>query len=120
MGRSGYGKDRSGESHGKSKQHRAETQRAERVKAASRFLRGTIIESLADRVTGAVTEDAQLLKFHGTYQQDDRDLRDERAAAARAGLRVHGPRSGPGGHGHAGQWLALDDLAGPMPTAGCD
>ncbi|NLD67622.1 MAG: assimilatory sulfite reductase (NADPH) hemoprotein subunit [Limnobacter sp.] len=51
----------------------------ERLKAASDYLRGTIIESLVDPVTGAVTEtDTKLMKFHGIYQQDDRDLRDER------------------------------------------
>ena len=86
----------------------------EQVKAASRFLRGTIVESLANPLTGSVTEsDAQLLKFHGTYQQDDRDLRDERARqrlepafAFMIRIRV------PGGVVATRQWLALDDLAG--------
>ena len=43
-------------------------------------LRGTLVESLADPVTGALREDDQqlLIKFHGSYQQDDRDLREER------------------------------------------
>lgn len=51
----------------------------ERLKAGSEQLRGTILASLADSLTGSVTaDDAKLLKFHGTYQQDDRDLRDER------------------------------------------
>lgn len=51
----------------------------ERIKAKSRFLRGTLVESLADPVTGAISEDDnKLLKFHGSYQQDDRDLREER------------------------------------------
>jgi len=51
----------------------------ERIKAKSRFLRGTIAESLADPLTGALAEDdTQLSKFHGFYQQDDRDLRSER------------------------------------------
>src|SRR5690606_19016654 len=51
----------------------------ERLKAGSNQLRGTIVESLADPVTGAVREtDAKLMKFHGIYQQDDRDLREER------------------------------------------
>ncbi|HRO59051.1 MAG TPA: assimilatory sulfite reductase (NADPH) hemoprotein subunit [Burkholderiaceae bacterium] len=51
----------------------------ERMKAASNYLRGTIIDSLVDPVTGAVVEtDTKLMKFHGIYQQDDRDLRDER------------------------------------------
>ncbi len=51
----------------------------ERIKAVSRRLRGTLAESLADPLTGGLREpDAQLLKFHGSYQQDDRDLREER------------------------------------------
>jgi sulfite reductase (NADPH) hemoprotein beta-component len=51
----------------------------ERIKADSRHLRGTLAASLADPVTGAISEsDNKLLKFHGSYQQDDRDLRDER------------------------------------------
>ena len=53
----------------------------EDIKVASRLLRGTIEEGLADDSTGAIApDDAQLTKFHGTYQQDDRDLRDERRA----------------------------------------
>ncbi len=52
----------------------------ERMKAASDYLRGTIAEGLLDRITGAVPspDDVKLMKFHGIYQQDDRDLRDER------------------------------------------
>jgi sulfite reductase (NADPH) hemoprotein beta-component len=51
----------------------------EDIKISSNFLRGTIAEGLADSSTGAIAEsDAQLTKFHGTYMQDDRDLRDER------------------------------------------
>ena len=51
----------------------------ERIKADSNYLRGTIAEGLADRITGAISEeDTKLLKFHGSYMQDDRDLRDER------------------------------------------
>ena len=51
----------------------------ERIKARSRFLRGTLVESLADAHTGAIREDdTALIKFHGSYQQDDRDIREER------------------------------------------
>jgi sulfite reductase (NADPH) hemoprotein beta-component len=51
----------------------------ETLKAQSDQLRGTIILSLLDRITGAVTpDDTKLMKFQGIYQQDDRDLRDER------------------------------------------
>src|SRR5512139_1888385 len=85
----------------------------ERIKAASNYLRGTIQQGLADPVTGAVAEeDAQLLKFHGTYQQDDRDLRVERsrqklepAYAFMIRVRV------PGGICTPAQWLHMDELA---------
>lgn len=51
----------------------------ETLKAQSRRLRGTIMESLSDLVTGALdAADAKLLKFHGAYGQDDRDVRIER------------------------------------------
>ena len=52
----------------------------ERIKENSLALRGTLAESLQDEITGAVREDDQaLIKFHGMYQQDDRDRREERA-----------------------------------------
>ena len=53
----------------------------EDIKIESNYLRGTIAEGLADTTTGAINAaDAQLTKFHGTYMQDDRDVRDERKA----------------------------------------
>ncbi len=53
--------------------------RNERIKEASEYLRGTLSEGLRDEITGAIVEDdAQLVKFHGMYLQDDRDLRPER------------------------------------------
>src|ERR1700683_475466 len=52
----------------------------ERIKQRSKGLRGTISEDLHNEITGAISEDDQaLLKFHGMYQQDDRDRREERA-----------------------------------------
>ncbi|ADE14449.1 sulfite reductase (NADPH) hemoprotein, beta-component [Nitrosococcus halophilus Nc 4] len=85
----------------------------EKLKEGSDYLRGTIKESLADPVTGAVTaDDAKLLKFHGTYQQDDRDLRTERmrqklepAYSFMVRVRM------PGGVCTPKQWLQLDELA---------
>jgi len=53
--------------------------KVEVIKEASDYLRGTILEGLADDTTGAIAKsDTQLTKFHGIYQQDDRDLRRER------------------------------------------
>ncbi|MGZ5220288.1 MAG: sulfite reductase subunit beta, partial [Chitinophagaceae bacterium] len=52
----------------------------ERIKTASKALRGTLKESLQDDITGAFREDDQsLIKFHGLYPQDDRDRREERS-----------------------------------------
>lgn len=85
----------------------------ERLKQRSRFLRGTIIESLADPLTGAISDsDTQLTKFFGIYQQDHRDVRDERRRAKlepryQFMVRVRLP----GGVLKPQQWLALDALA---------
>jgi len=85
----------------------------ERIKAKSNYLRGTIVEGLADPVTGAISDDDnKLLKFHGSYLQDDRDLREERrqqklepayAFMLRARL--------PGGVVTPAQWLVFDRIA---------
>lgn len=85
----------------------------ERLKFDSRFLRGTIEEGLLDPLTGAIRDpDTQLTKFFGIYQQDDRDLRDERRRAKlepryQFMVRVRMP----GGVCRPAQWLALDALA---------
>lgn len=87
--------------------------RNETIKDESRFLRGTIAEGLGRVETGALSEDdTQLTKFHGIYQQDDRDLRPERAKkrlekafAFMARLRI------VGGAVTSQQWLAMDRLA---------
>jgi sulfite reductase (NADPH) hemoprotein beta-component len=89
------------------------TSHLEHIKAASRFLRGGIAEGLADPVTGAIgDDDTKLLKFHGSYQQDDRDLREERrrqklepaySFMLRARL--------PGGVVTPAQWLVFDRIA---------
>jgi len=85
----------------------------ERLKAESDYLRGTIAEGLQDPITGAISaRDTQLTKFHGIYQQDDRDLREERRRqklepAYQFMVRVRLP----GGVCTTAQWLALDALA---------
>jgi sulfite reductase (NADPH) hemoprotein beta-component len=85
----------------------------ETLKAESRHLRGTIAEGLLDEITGGLSaRDQKLLKFHGMYQQDDRDLRDERrrqklepAYCFMIRVRL------PGGVCTPAQWLKLDKLA---------
>ncbi|KAI0666765.1 sulfite reductase subunit beta [Trametes maxima] len=85
----------------------------EHIKVASQYLRGTIAEGLADASTGALApSDTQLTKFHGIYQQDDRDIRDERQAqgvepAYSFMIRVRMP----GGVCSPEQWLLLDQIA---------
>lgn len=87
--------------------------RNERNKFNSRYLRGTIKPNLSDLITGSVPEsDALLLKFHGIYQQDNRE---NRAARARrklepdyqfmVRLRI------PGGRLTADQWSGLDAIS---------
>ena len=85
----------------------------EGVKARSRLLRGTLVEGLLDPVTGAIAEDdTQLLKFHGSYQQDDRDVREERRLQKLEPAYMFMIRTRlPGGVCSPKQWLALDDLA---------
>ena len=85
----------------------------EKIKAASRHLRGTIADGLADPLTGAIADsDTQLSKFHGIYQQDDRDIRSERkrqklepAFSFMIRARI------PGGLVTTAQWLGLDRIA---------
>ncbi len=85
----------------------------EGIKTNSNYLRGTLLESLADVSTGAIaSDDQQLSKFHGLYQQDDRDVRNDRrkhkldkaySFLARICL--------PGGVTTPEQWLVVDELA---------
>lgn len=92
----------------------------ERIKAASRQLRGTIAEGLADPTTGAISEpDTKLLKFHGSYQQDDRDLREERRKQKLEPLYSFMLRARlPGGVVTPAQWLVFDQLAQDFASSG--
>ncbi|HAC34126.1 MAG TPA: NADPH-dependent assimilatory sulfite reductase hemoprotein subunit, partial [Gammaproteobacteria bacterium] len=85
----------------------------EPLKKQSNFLRGTIAEGLADPVTGNICEgDAQLIKFHGCYVQDDRDLRQERLKQKLEPLYSFLIRIRmAGGVCQPQQWLDLDRLA---------
>ncbi len=85
----------------------------ERLKAESRHLRGTINEDLQDPLTGGFTADNfQLIRFHGMYQQDDRDIRAERAKQKLEPLHNVMLRARlPGGIIKPEQWLAVDEFA---------
>jgi len=85
----------------------------EGIKDSSDYLRGTILEGLADVSTGSIAaDDQQLTKFHGLYQQDDRDVRSARrkhkldkaySFLSRICL--------PGGICTTEQWILMDELA---------
>ncbi|MFB3160044.1 assimilatory sulfite reductase (NADPH) hemoprotein subunit [Neobacillus sp. 179-J 1A1 HS] len=85
----------------------------ERIKKDSNYLRGTISESMVEPLSAGISDDDnRLMKFHGSYLQDDRDLRNEREKqklepAYQFMIRVRRP----GGVATPDQWLVLDELA---------
>ena len=89
------------------------THSVEDIKSESRRLRGSLLDSLADPVSGSLREsDQTLIKYHGSYQQDDRDIRDERRRqklepAYQFMIRTRTP----GGVVTPQQWLQLDSIA---------
>src|SRR5690606_3763759 len=85
----------------------------EHIKKASDFLRGSIMESLDNPLTGALhPDDVKLIKYHGSYQQYDRDLESERKRQKLEPLYQFMLRVRiPGGITHPAQWVVLDELA---------
>lgn len=85
----------------------------EEIKRRTNYLRGNLEEALQDPITGSITEDEnRLMKFHGSYMQDDRDLRNERSKqklepAYQFMLRVRAA----GGVVTPEQWLMMDRVA---------
>jgi sulfite reductase (NADPH) hemoprotein beta-component len=85
----------------------------EHIKSRSNYLRGSLAETLEDVITGSIPEDDnRLMKFHGSYMQDDRDLRNERnkqklEPAYQFMLRVRAA----GGVVTPEQWLMMDRIA---------
>ncbi|WP_020615011.1 assimilatory sulfite reductase (NADPH) hemoprotein subunit [Paenibacillus daejeonensis] len=85
----------------------------EHIKIKSNYLRGSLAETLEDRITGSIPEDDnRLMKHHGSYMQDDRDLRNERTKqklepAYQFMLRIRAA----GGIITPSQWLVIDELA---------
>src|SRR5690625_1503944 len=85
----------------------------EKIKKESNYLRGSLIDTLEDRVTASIPDDDnRLMKFHGSYMQDDRDLRIERQKqklepAYQFMIRVRAA----GGIVIPEQYLAMDTLA---------
>ena len=87
--------------------------KVEGVKEASNYLRGTLAASLEDRSTGAIADDdTTVSKFHGIYQQDHRDQRNERKKAGLEKAFIFMIRTRvPGGVCTPEQWLKIDALA---------
>ena len=85
----------------------------EDIKQQSGRLRGTLVESLSNRITGALADDDQtLIKYHGSYQQDDRDVRDERRRQKlEPDFSFMIRTRTPGGVVTPAQWLKLDAIA---------
>ena len=90
----------------------------EGIKTASDGLRGSINESLKDEITGAIREDDKaVIKFHGMYEQDDRDRREERAAKKLDRLYTFMIRLRlPGGFITPEKWIAAHHIAGKNST----
>ncbi|WP_345884389.1 assimilatory sulfite reductase (NADPH) hemoprotein subunit [Shewanella algae] len=91
----------------------------EHIKTDSDYLRGTIREGLGTEVTGAFSDDdQQLIKFHGFYQQDDRDLRNERKEQKLEPLYSFMLRARvPGGVCTPEQWLGVDKIASDLTSS---
>ena len=91
----------------------ADSTPVEVAKDKGNYLRGTLVETFADQITGSIpAEDTYLIKFHGTYQQDDRDqriIRQEKklepAYSFMIRVRI------PGGDLSSKAWLALDAIS---------
>jgi len=90
----------------------------EKIKKQSQGLRGTIAAGLSNEITGAISEEDQaVIKFHGLYQQDDRDVREERAQKKLERLYSFMIRLRlPGGFLTPKQWITTHQIAGKNST----
>src|SRR3979490_2228220 len=88
------------------------------IKQKSEGVRGTIEQGLQNEITGAISEEDQaVIKFHGMYQQDDRDRREERAEKKLERLYSFMIRLRlPGGFLKPEQWIATHNIAGENST----
>src|ERR1017187_7224252 len=84
----------------------------ELIKENSRQLRGTLAEELAKDSERFNDQDKQLIKFHGSYQQDNRDARKDRHREGAGKSFMFMVRCKiPGGKVTASQYLTIDRLA---------
>ena len=82
----------------------------EGIKTSSRFLRGAIAEEMASGADHFTEDSKQLLKFHGSYQQEDRDARKRRDKPAGKAYMFMIRLKLPGGKLTPAQYLAMDDV----------
>ena len=85
--------------------------KVEVAKREGRHLRGTIAEQLESAGSHFEGDDVTLLKFHGTYQQDDRDARKRRDESAEKAYAFMVRVALPAGALDADQYLALEEVA---------
>lgn len=85
----------------------------EKLKASSNYLRGTISKGLSEAITGSMShDDTLLMKFHGIYQQDNRDVRAQRRQRQLEPIYQFMVRMRiPGGNLSADQWIGIDNLS---------
>ncbi len=98
----------------------AKPSKVEAIKLASQYLKTFVHDELADGKSHFTEDAATILKFHGSYQQDDRDLRKslkkegkENAYQFMVRVRI------VGGKLSADQYLACDHLATTSAMAAC-
>jgi sulfite reductase (ferredoxin) len=85
--------------------------KVEAAKRQSRHLRGTLTEALGSELGHFEGDDVTLLKFHGTYQQDDRDARKRRDEGAEKSYAFMVRVALPAGALDSSQYLALEEVA---------
>jgi len=84
----------------------------EGIKRDSNYLRGDLLDDLGSTAPNLSGHSEHLLKFHGIYAQDNRDVRRERAQAGEPLEYIFMIRVAiPGGQLNSTQWLALDNIA---------
>ena len=85
--------------------------KVEKIKESSQGLRGTLAQELANDAPNFEADSLQLLKFHGIYQQDDRDARSRSGGGMEKAYSMMIRGRIPGGRMSAAQYLVFDELA---------
>ncbi len=87
----------------------------EGIKRTSNYLRGDLLDDLSSAAPNLSGHSEHLLKFHGIYAQDNRDVRRERSLAGEPLEYIFMIRVAiPGGQLNSTQWLSLDNIAAEL------